>query len=71
MNHNELKTLKEWAYVSMPPEKAEKFLDYFKGCIYRIGEDHKPYRVGDNDGIPARDFNAYRDDFERWITHTY
>ena len=22
MNHNELKTLKEWAYVSMPPEKA-------------------------------------------------
>ena len=62
-------TLKQWAYSCMSHEKAKNFLEYFDGRIYRIGQDKKPYQVKDDDLIPESHFEAYFDDFERWINY--
>lgn len=62
------KTLSDWAYSCMPPEKAKNFLKYFEGHIYKIGEDKRPYLIKNSDMIPESHFRAYYDDFERCMT---
>lgn len=69
MPNNKNLTLKQWAYDSMSPEKARSFLEYFEGRIYKIGKDHKPYLIKDNDLIPEAHFEAYCNDFEWWTNY--
>jgi hypothetical protein len=56
--------LKDWALLSMSPEKAKCFLEYFRDNLYII-KDNKLKKLEDKDLIPERYFKAYKDDFDR------
>ena len=67
MSYNK-KTLSDWAYSCMPPEKAKRFLDYYKGCLYKI-VDKKVFLLKKEDLVPQYEFEVYQKDFEIFINN--
>ena len=66
MEYNK-KTLRDWAYSCMPPEKAKSFLNYYKGCLYKI-VDKKVSLLKEEDLVPQHEFEVYHSDFENFVT---
>jgi len=52
----------------MPPEKAKRFLDYYKGCLYKI-VDKKVFLLKKEDLVPQYEFEVYQKDFEIFINN--